>query len=65
MHARELAPSVPVFINVNPATPLDVIRTLIQELHPAALQVHINAVQELVMPEGDRDFRWCEALTRI
>lgn len=65
VRARELAPSVPVLVNVNPATPLDVVRTLIQELHPAALQVHINAVQELVMPEGDRDFHWCEALTRI
>lgn len=65
VRARELAPSVPVLVNVNPATPLDVVRTLIQELHPAALQVHINAVQELVMPEGDRDFRWSEGIERI
>lgn len=65
VRARELAPSVPVLVNVNPTTPLGVIHTLIRELQPAALQVHINAVQELVMPEGDRDFRWSQAIARI
>lgn len=62
--ARELT-NYPVFANVNPNTPLDAISRIVDVLHPTALQVHVNAVQELVMPEGDRDFMWLEKLIRI
>ncbi|MCI1985488.1 MAG: type 2 isopentenyl-diphosphate Delta-isomerase [Lactobacillus sp.] len=30
-----------------------------------ALELHINAIQEAVMPEGDRDFHWLDAIADI
>lgn len=63
-HARSLTHG-PVLANVNPATPLPAVRRLIDVLRPDALQVHVNAVQELVMGEGDRDFRWLDDLIRL
>lgn len=62
--ARELT-HFPFFANINPSTPLAAVDRIIAALHPTALQVHVNAVQELVMPEGDRDFRWLDHLVRL
>jgi isopentenyl-diphosphate delta-isomerase len=55
----------PVIANVNPSTPVDAVRRLVKALSPTALQVHLNAVQELVMEEGDRDWRWKNDLIRL
>jgi isopentenyl-diphosphate delta-isomerase len=41
------------------------VKLLVRELKPAAVQVHVNAVQELVMPEGDRDFQWLRHIANI
>ncbi|WP_125703435.1 type 2 isopentenyl-diphosphate Delta-isomerase [Lacticaseibacillus daqingensis] len=30
-----------------------------------AIELHLNAVQELVMPEGDRNFHWLDAIAAI
>lgn len=62
--ARSLT-HAPVLANVNPGTPLPVVRRLVDVLRPDALQVHVNAVQELVMDEGDRDFHWLDRLVRL
>ncbi|WP_461214323.1 type 2 isopentenyl-diphosphate Delta-isomerase [Lacticaseibacillus sp. GG6-2] len=37
----------------------------ISMLDANALEIHLNAVQEAVMPEGDRDFRWLDHIQDI
>lgn len=63
--ARELAGPAPVLVNVNPLTPPDTVSDLVRRLSPAAVQIHVNAVQETVMAEGDRDFRWLERIRTL
>lgn len=62
---REVNPTGPLLINVNTHTPLELIDKLIAELQPLAVQIHVNAVQELIMPEGDRDFHYLDSLRKI
>lgn len=63
--AREVNPEGVIYVNVNPDTPLPTIQELIKVIQPQAVQIHVNAVQELVMPEGDRDFHWLAKLIKI
>jgi isopentenyl-diphosphate Delta-isomerase len=49
-------PSGFVMANVNANTTVDQARRAVDLLCADALQVHLNAVQEIVMPEGDRSF---------
>lgn len=42
--------------NVNATTSVDNARRAVELLDANALQIHLNAVQEMVMPEGDRSF---------
>lgn len=58
VRARSCNPDGPMLVNVNPMTPVETVRLLIRELEPVAVQVHVNAAQEIVMDEGDRDFHW-------
>lgn len=63
---RENAPSAFLFANVSPEMTVEQARTAVGFLDADALQVHVNPAQELVMPEGDRDFRsWLDRLTDI
>ncbi|MCZ3621568.1 type 2 isopentenyl-diphosphate Delta-isomerase [Lactobacillus mulieris] len=63
--AREENPDGLFFANVNPNTPANTAKNIVQELQADALQIHINTVQELAMPEGDRDFVWIDKLKAI
>jgi isopentenyl-diphosphate delta-isomerase len=55
-----------VFANVSPEVTVDQARRAVDLLDADALQVHVNPAQELVMPEGDRDFRpWLDRIADI
>ncbi|MEV0334973.1 type 2 isopentenyl-diphosphate Delta-isomerase [Nocardia sp. NPDC050717] len=45
-----------VMANVNATASLEQVLRAIELLEADALQIHLNAVQEVVMPEGDRSF---------
>lgn len=63
--AREENPSGVVIANINAKTSPDNAAKIIQELNADALQIHLNAVQEIAMPEGERDFYWLENLQAL
>ncbi|MGM0874012.1 MAG: type 2 isopentenyl-diphosphate Delta-isomerase [Bacillota bacterium] len=52
-----------IFGNLGSEATVDQAKIAIDMIEANALQIHLNVVQELVMPEGDRDFT--DALTRI
>lgn len=53
---REVNPGGIVFANVGSEITLDEAKLAIEMIEANALQIHLNVIQELVMPEGDRDF---------
>ena len=63
---RENAPEAFLFSNVSPGVTPQQARAAVKLLDANALQVHVNPAQELVMPEGDRDFRgWLRRIEEI
>jgi len=53
---REINPYGKVFANIGADVPLNFAARAVEMLDADALQIHINAPQEVVMPEGGRDF---------
>lgn len=52
--------------NINATTSVDNARRAVDLLSAQAVQIHLNAVQEIVMPEGDRSFgSWPGQIARI
>ncbi len=54
--AREIDPDGFIMANIGGENTLDVARRAIELIDASLLQIHLNPVQELIMPEGDRDF---------
>lgn len=63
--ARVEDPGGVLMVNVNPDTAASDVQKIIQELNADALQIHLNTVQEIAMPEGDRDFHWLDRIKEI
>lgn len=53
---REEYPEGKLLANVGAGTSVEKAKEAVQLFHADALQIHLNAPQELVMPEGDHDF---------
>lgn len=55
-----------IIANIGAGVPVDYAARAVEMLEASILQVHVNAPQELVMPEGDRDFTgWLDQIARI
>ena len=63
---RREAPDAFVLANVGPTVTGEQALRAVEMLQADALQVHLNVAQELIMPEGDRDFRdWAGRIAAI
>nr|WP_245721618.1 type 2 isopentenyl-diphosphate Delta-isomerase [Nocardia crassostreae] len=63
---REENPDGFVIANVNANATPDMARRAVDLIAADALQIHINTIQEIVMPEGDRDFSaWPRQIERL
>ncbi|AMA73594.1 MULTISPECIES: type 2 isopentenyl-diphosphate Delta-isomerase [Aneurinibacillus] len=61
--ARQEHPRGLLFANLGAEATPDMARYAVEMIEADALQIHLNVMQELIMPEGERDFRG--ALRRI
>lgn len=63
---RQENPHGIVIANINANTSVENAQRVIELVQADALQIHLNAVQEIVMPEGDRSFgAWPGQVRRI
>lgn len=63
---RETNPNGLVFANLGAGHDIENAKRVVDILQADALQIHINAPQEIVMPEGDREFsEWISNLQEI
>ena len=63
---REENPDGIVLANIGAGRSVDDARRAVELLHADGLQLHVNAVQETVMPEGSRDFSgWLGLIEQI
>lgn len=53
---RQTNPTGIIFANLGSEATVDEAKVAVEMLEANALQIHLNVIQELVMPEGDRDF---------
>lgn len=57
---RDVAPSVPIIANIGAFQlkkyPIERIESMVSAVDADALAVHLNPLQEMIQPEGDRDF---------
>lgn len=63
---REVNPNGMVFANLGTGQTLENAKKAVDLIQADALQIHVNSPQEIVMPEGDRDFsNWLTELENI
>lgn len=62
---RQINPDGVVLGNVSATTSPETAQKAVDLIKANALEVHVNAAQELTMPEGETDFRWRKNITAI
>ncbi|WP_125568004.1 type 2 isopentenyl-diphosphate Delta-isomerase [Companilactobacillus insicii] len=62
---REYNPNGFVIANVSAKANAEQAQQAIDLLNADALQIHLNAIQELAMPEGDKSFFWLDNIKEI
>ncbi|GAW99658.1 type 2 isopentenyl-diphosphate Delta-isomerase [Secundilactobacillus mixtipabuli] len=62
---RHYNPTGMMIANIGAGHSVDDARKVVEMISADALQVHINAAQEIIMPEGDREFYWLDQLAAI
>ncbi len=64
-HLRETFPELQLATNIGLDKTPEQAQQVVSAMHPLFLQVHVNLMQELLMPEGERDFSaWLAHLER-
>lgn len=63
--ARKENPDGVIIANLNPETPPKNAQKIVTEIQADALQIHLNTIQEIAMPEGDRNFHWLQNLISL
>jgi isopentenyl-diphosphate Delta-isomerase len=54
---RRVNPNGIVFANLGSEATVEQAKEAVEMIEANAIQIHLNVMQELIMPEGDRDFR--------
>lgn len=62
---RDINPDGFIIANIGAGHPATHAQAVIDLIGANALEVHINTAQEIVMPEGDRNFHWLENIADI
>lgn len=63
---RKVNPDGLIFANLGAEHSVETAKRAIDILDANALQIHVNVLQELIMPEGDRDFsNWLKSIEQI
>lgn len=62
---RKYNPSGMVIANIGAGHSVEDAQKVVDMISADALQVHVNAAQETIMPEGDREFYWLDQLAAI
>ncbi len=62
---RKRNPNGMVIANIGAGHSVDDAQKVVNMISADALQVHVNVAQEIIMPEGDREFYWLDQLAAI
>jgi isopentenyl-diphosphate Delta-isomerase len=63
---KKIYPDLFLIANIGAGNDVIMAKKVIDALQPDALQIHVNAPQEVLMPEGDRDFKgWLKKIEEI
>lgn len=65
-YVRDVAPSIPIIgnigaVNLKEKGMIDKVDAALKDVGADALAVHLNALQEVIQPEGDKNFEGCLA----